>query len=413
MKSRPFLRLAPWVVMLLIAYAVGRWQRLPPRPSAERATAAPPQTASIDVLADHTVDARIDQLLAAAGKMLRPDTATAAYFEHLNGADAALASEHLAALPSTTERDLLFTMAIRHWAELDPLAALACTKQLRNLPQRAAARAAVYEVWGMHDAQSAFVHALAEKEEGDRWRALPALLTGAAVAYPGGAVTLWEGTPPAFRESRAGREALQGIVDAADGTGQREALKTIVLGLPPNRERATISLALARDWGAHDLEGAVAWVRTVTSAGLLQDSMIDEVFAAYVHQDPIHAAAWAVRQSEERRRTNYVATAVAEWATYDSAAAETWVNEQPDGSYLDGATYAMATHFIERRRLQEAFAWTRRIQRNEARADLLGNLGRIWHEEHPKEFDEFLTEKSLNRSEIEMLKSKISAPPAS
>lgn len=415
--SRSLLWFAPGLMLLVVAYTLGRWHgRTPPPAPLENASdhapagaddpAHPIPPAPVVDPAKQLQD-RIDAIIVTAQRMLRPNAKTMAFFENLGAHDAAIATEYIAQLPSSNERDLLLVMAIRRWAEHDAPAALARANRLEVLPQRGAARAAVYEAWGMLDAEAAFAHAVEEPTESDRWRALAALLAGAAAAYPGGAITLWEGAPEAFRNSNAGGETLDRIVNAADGTGQREAMQAIVRSLPPGRQRARLVASIARHWGVHDPEAAVAWVESVVPEDDLRGSIIDEVFSAFVRRDPVRAAAWGIRQTDERRRTNYVAAAVAEWATYDAAAAETWVNEQQTGPYLDGATYAMAAHFIERRHLQRAFAWTRRIVRNETRAELLGNLGRIWHEERPQEFDKFLAETSLNRAEVEMLKSKI------
>lgn len=416
-QSRPLLRLAPWAVLLVLAYAVGHWHAVPSRePESSPPGETPlPQSAgtTAPVLSpEDQLRARVDALMAAASKVMAPDAATWAFFENLSGAEAALVTAHVAQFPSGNERDVFLHAALGRWAETDAPAALVHANAVNTLPQRATARATVYEVWGKNDASAAFARALSESEESDRWRALTALLTGAAVAYPGGAITLWEGAPVAFRESFAGRNALARIVDAAHGTGQRAAVQAIVAGLPPGRERGELTVALARAWGVHDPDAAVAWLGTVAPAGPAVDSMVDEVFAVLARRDPVRAADWSTRQLDERRRTRYVGMAVAEWAIYDIVAAETWVNEQPDGSYLDAAAYAIAAQYIENRHLREGFAWTRRIVRIETRAELLGNLGRIWHEDRPEEFATFMAETSLNRAEVEMLNSKLS-PPAS
>src|SRR5690606_41372697 len=70
----------------------------------------------------------------------------------------------------------------------------------------------------------------------------PTPFRSAAAAYPGGAITLWEGAPEAFRNSNAGGETLDRIVNAADGTGQREAMQAIVRSLPPGRDRKSTRL---------------------------------------------------------------------------------------------------------------------------------------------------------------------------
>jgi hypothetical protein len=406
-KSTPWPRFAPWLVLLAAAFAAGRWHALgtrsqtSPQPLAAPASHSPgadrgkPATSSLDAIVDTARSSpQFDAAVEALAGATSADNVSAKFAQ-------------VRALPAAPQRDALLLQTARRWGELAPVAALAEVNTLENLPLRADARATVFEAWGRHDAAAAFAYASAEAGEGGRDRALPALLAGAAFSSAADAVALWERSPPLFRSSTAGDTALDRMAEAAIRAGQRAELQARIGGLPPDNERMRWATVLARHWGRYEPEAAVAWIKTIAPAGSPQDAMIDEVFSEFVRKDPARAAAWAARHADERRRSTYVAAAVAEWAAYDSASAETWVNEQEQGIYLDGATSAIAAHFIEHRLWPQAFAWTRRILRNEARADLLGNLGRIWNTERPDEFTTFLSQTSLNRAELEMLRSKI------
>ena len=417
-KSKPLLPTLVVVAVLTVALALGWWSyrenHLGAGNGAGEQSHAGPHVPALPAPAavPEDLEQRVAKVVEAARIMLQPDAATHSFFENLSAAEATKVFDLIDRTPASNEHDLLLLMAARRWAQHDGATALERVIQIEKLPLRASALDAVFEAWGTQDAQAAFARAQSETDENRRARAFSALLTGAAATNPGVAITLWEGTPELFRSSPAGGNALDHIVEAAGGTGKREFMQTIVLGLPPGEERVHLTAAVARNWGQHDPEAAVAWLRSVTLTGDVRDGMIDGVFSAYVRMDPVRAAEWAVRQDDERRRSNYVAAAIAAWAPLDTAGAETWVNEQPEGGYLDGATYAMAAYYIERRNLPQAFAWTRRLNRPEARADLLGNLGWVWNKEQPDAFKKFMAVTSLNRAEVEMLQSKIINVPS-
>jgi hypothetical protein len=216
--------------------------------------------------------------------------------------------------------------------------------------------------------------------------------------------------PPVFRDSASGLAAAQRIASAACGTGKRDAVQTLIAELPVGPLRFAMIETVAREWGGHYPDEALSWIERVTPPGDARDDVVGRMFTALTQRDPSRAANWALLHPEQKRQPSLIAAAVAEWAEFDTVAAELWVNEQPGGRYLDGASYAMATHFIESGELQRAFAWIRRIDQGEIRGEMLGNLGRLWSRERPDEFRKFVDQTSLNRTEVEMLFSKIGEP---
>ncbi len=424
MESRPFVRLAPWLLLAAVAYGVGLWQgraRAPgPEPQAVTEVSAPTTVAS-DPPSTPPAEPPLSRAERIAGETARlaetaryiasPDARTYAFFESLGLEDVGAVAATIEALPPGNEQDVMFIMLMRRWGHLDGPAALARATTFPALGTRENARLAAFEAWGMERPGEAFARAVAEPEEAARARATTSVLAGAAMRDPRQALTLWEASAESFRDSEAGIEALAQIASAAYGTGKREAVQRLVADLPEGGARARLIETLVAEWGAHHPAEALAWLDGSVASEEARTAAANGLFSNLVRKNPALAATWAAGFDDDTRRTSYIAAAVQEWARLDAVGAETWVNEQPSGPYLDGAGYAMAAHYLARRDMSRSFGWVRRINLPEMRAELMGTLGRVWAKEEPEAFKNFLDGTSLNRAELEMLLAKI--PPAS
>ncbi|MGH8016764.1 MAG: hypothetical protein ACREIA_00475 [Opitutaceae bacterium] len=427
MASRPFLRLAPWLILLVCVYALGRWQGTrvardaddeesaftteepveaspPAHEATPEATREPPEAPRAELLI-----AELEAVATAARSMSVPDANTYAFFEKLSLEDVGPVTGRIESMPPGNEQDVLFLMAIRRWAQLDGPAALDRAARFPALATRLNARLAAFEAWAAHDAPAAFTVALENTSPDSQARAISAVMTGAATSDPAQALKLLDGAPAEFLES-PGAAAAQ-IVSGAYGTGKGEMLRELIAATPEGTVRSQMIETLAAEWGAHYPDEAFAWVQQVAAEGEGRETAVNSLFLSLVQKDPALAAVWGNDYPDDSRRTSYIAAAVQSWARMDTIAAETWVNEQPSGRYLDGASYAMAAHFMAEEDMTRSFSWIRRINTVEMRAELLGTLGRMWASEKPEDFKSFLDQTSLNRAEVEMLLAKI--PPAS
>lgn len=423
--NRSLVRVAPWLLLILVAYALGRYQGRSGHPpaAADVETASGHGAAGVDAAVDSSAStpgqpepapsraaalaSTLEQLHAAARTMSTPDARTYAFFEDLQSGDLPGVIAQIKAMAAGNEQDLFFAMAIRRWAELDPQAALAEAATFPALATRQAAELSAWEAWGAHDPRAAMAQAAAGEPGRTRDRRLSALLLGAATLDPGQAIELWENAPEDFRTSASGPAALEQIVTGACGTGKRDTLQTLIEAMPGGDTRDRLAAALCADWGSHYPDEALLWLNKTLPEGDGRNAAMSRIFDSLVQKDPSLAATWGAAFPDSRRRPGMIASAISSWAEVNPREAELWINEQSDSPELDGATFAMAAHFIGAKNMPKAFAWIRRIRRDEARAEMLSNLGRAWSRERPTEFQEFISQTSLNRAELDSLTSKI------
>src|SRR5690606_19843963 len=128
----------------------------------------------------------------------------------------------------------------------------------------------------------------------------------------------------------------------------------------------------------HYPDDALLWLNDTLTEGESRTAAMGRIFESLVQRDPALAATWGAEFPDARRRSGMIASAVSSWAEINPTDAELWINEQPDAPELDGATFAMAAHYIGSKDMPKAFSWIRRLRRDEARSEMLGNLGRAW-----------------------------------
>lgn len=421
-----FSRIVVILVAAIAAFALGRWtgsRRTIAEPQSTVAN-APAETPSAPVVepskqpaaepepvtAPAPVPSRSELLLAeveeiadAARVMSTPDARTYGFFEHLRAEDLDQVVEFIESLPSGNEQDALFTLAMKRWAQLDGPAALRRASAFPQLGTRVEASAAVYQEWAAVDAGAALLQAANETDDGALRRAVSAALVGAATANPSNAFSLLELAPVKFLQSPAAKPTVERMVTAAYGTGNRDALRTVIDRMRPGEMRTLMIDTLARNWGAHFPADAYDWVKEVLPEGDERGKVVQDLFTAIAFKDPSLAAEWVVEKLKEPERTDYLAAAVSQWAQLDLRGVEIWLNEQPEGLSIDGGSYALASHFIKEGHLPRAFSWIRRISQDEMRIKMFADLGRLWSQQRPEEFKRFLDETSLNRAEVELL----------
>ena len=421
--NRSFVRVAPWLILLLLAYAVGRWQG---RPSSANAVASAPAAHQERLAAPATeshsngnspavagpsreqrLATELEQLHAAARTMASPDARTYAYFENLQLDDLPAVTAQVRAMPPGNEQDLFFAMVIRRWAQLDAPAALAAAATFPALAARQNAELGAWEAWATYDAPAAMARARSGEPGRIRDRQLAAILIGASTRDPREALELWQSTPEDFRNTPAGPATLEQIVTGACGTGKRDTMVEMIETMAPGETRDRLAAALCAEWGGHYPDEALLWLNKALPESEGRVVAMSRIFESLVQKDPSLAATWGAEFPDTQRRPAMIASAISSWVEVNPTEAELWINEQADSPELDGATFAMAAHYIGAKNMPKAFAWIRRIRRDEARSELLGNLGRAWSKDRPAEFRQFIDQTSLNRAELDSLLSKI------
>jgi hypothetical protein len=424
--NRTVIRLLPWLLLIALAYVLGRWQgREPAESTAAVSNAGLKDDAAHDARAASTTAAvatvppapkptrreilvrDLEALHAAARTMPTPDSRTLAFFEGLQLEDLPEVASQIRAMPAGNEQDLFFAMAIRRWAELDGPAALDAAARFPALGTRQNAELGAWEAWGSRDPRGAAARAALASPGTARDRAYAALLGGAATKDPRLALELWQAAPEEFRNAAFGPGSLDQIVAAACGTGQRETIRAMIAEQPDGATRNRLAAALGAEWGGHYPDDALLWLTETLPEGEARNQAMARMFESLVQKDPSLAATWGAAFADPRHRSGMIASAISNWAEISPDEAELWINEQSDSPELDGATFAMAAHYIGAKDLPRAFSWVRRLRRDEARTEMLGNLGRTWSREQPAEFRQFLDQTSLNRAERDALLSKL------
>jgi len=420
--SRSALLILPWFLLLAFAFALGRWSvrtsDTGPEPASLSTSADPAAHGSLagagaipapepELPRSERLARELATLHAAARTMPSPDARTYAFFEGLQREDVAGVSAQIRAMPAGNEQDLFFAMVIRRWAELDGPAALEEAAKFPALGTRQDAELGAWEAWGARDPEAAVARARLGDPGAARDRALAAAISGAATRDPRLALSLWQGAPEDFRLAALGPRVLDQIVAAACGTGQREAVQALIAGQPAGELKDSMVAALCAEWGGHYPDDALLWLNEALPEGEARTAAMARIFESLVRKDPALAATWGVEFPDARRRSSMIASAISSWAEVNPVDAELWINEQADSPELDGATFAMAAHFIGAKDMPRAFSWIRRLRRDEARSEMLGNLGRAWARERPAEFRAFIDETSLNRAELDALLSKV------
>ena len=339
--------------------------------------------------------------------MAVPDARTYAFFENLTLDDLPGVTAQIKAMPAGNEQDLFFAMVIRRWAQLDAPAALEAAGSFPALATRHNAELAAWEAWGARDPRAAMERAKGAAPGTMRDRSIAALLSGAATLDPRQALELWQAAPEDFRTAGLGPAALDQIVLGACGTGKRAEMQALIESMPADDTRDRLAATLCAEWGGHYPDEALLWLNQALPEGEGRVQAMARIFESLVQKDPALAATWGSAFPDTQRRSGMIASAISSWVEIDPREAELWINEQADSPELDGATFAMAAHFIGTKDMPRAFAWIRRIRRDEARSELLGNLGRAWARERPSEFRTFIDETSLNRAELDSLLSKL------
>jgi len=429
MKPSPVTRFAPIVLLAIVAYAIGYWRgvRMAPSPlqppsvvghtapddAPPEAVSAPDEPASLapgepasPSLADTL--AALQAIATAAKTMSVPDARTFRFFEDLTLNTLPAVVDAIRAMEPGNEQDILFTMAIERWGSLDGPTAIEQARAFPALGTRRNALLAAYNAWAAVAATAAYNSALEETNQTLRAEALATVIAGAATRDPREALNLWENAPETFRRAPAGQAAAGQIASAAYGTGKREAIQTLVTELSPeDPARIPLINALVREWGGHYPDDALAWLQSVLPPSEERENIANTMFLSLTKRDPSLAAIWATGYPDDAKRREFIAAAVQEWARLDTLGAETWVNEQPAGPYLDGATYAMAVHYMARQDMARSFAWIRRITVGEMREQMLGTLGRLWSKTNPDDFRAFIENTSLSPIEVRMLTAEV------
>jgi hypothetical protein len=432
MSTQTLARIAPWILTVVAAYALGLWRG---SSHADRsASTAPASVADLPSARPRAPDpgastraskplgpvesprinpkvAEVDALASAACLMSEPDARTYAFFENLEAGDLGPVAAYIEGMPTGNEQDVMFVLLMRRWAQLDGPGAVARAGAFPALATRAKACIAAYEAWADRDAASALASARKESQENTRMYALVAVFRGAAASDPRTALGLLQAMPADFLESHPAEVVIRQLVNAAYGTGKRDTLRMLIDEMPAGGIRSGMIDALAREWGGHHPDEALSWILQAAPPGADRDNAVKTLFGALTRKDPSMAAACAAAYPDAERQPALIAAAVAEWAKWDVSGAEAWMNEQKAGRHLDRATCVMVNQFIGASDLARAFAWARRIDQSEVRGAMLANLGRAWAQEKPAEFKQFIGTTSLQPGELEKLVSRIGPSP--
>jgi hypothetical protein len=127
------------------------------------------------------------------------------------------------------------------------------------------------------------------------------------------------------------REKAQTIQLAADRFAQQnvQAAAAAALELPPGKSRLAATSAVAAAWAKSDGRKAMAWANALPEGE--KEPALYALRFAWVHADPVGAAADVVMLPPGTTKNSLVANIAEEWTTLDASAAVKWAEGLPDG----------------------------------------------------------------------------------
>lgn len=269
--------------------------------------------------------ATMDQRLAKMEEIVRGENALDRSRAMLSWIDSLAPSEfedavaHFRSLGLTQERMGEYAMLLTAWAEVDPTAALAYTKENTR---GGMATSTVLSAWASRDPESAIAWAEANHEGEEANPYMIGIIRSLAATDPTRATVLLQALP--FSSERG--EALQAMIPHLLKGGP-DAAKTWIAALSDERLRDGATARFAEEMAKTDPAGTASWL--LANLGEASTRSVDEVFEEWAQTDKDAALASFTSLPEGDARTRALRGLVTIEARTDPQAAANLMNRHP------------------------------------------------------------------------------------
>ena len=350
---------------------------LPPRP-ASSSSSAPALVFSSDadvkspvgevrareiVLDDRSVMARIESS--------NPVVRMQAFAELLQGGDAEsiqAAIEAYKKLPEGPSRFSELRMLAFSWAQADPEAAMAWTRELGGFEQRIGS-GAVMDSWSRSDPQGAIAWAK-ENFEGEDNPYFIGIISGMSETDMTGATDLMTSMPYGRSRGRAASILLERSWTQGEDAAMSWA-ENLPDGSLKNYAYGQIGEKIARE----DLGRAVEWVEGMDESEI-KTAVSEDVAERWARKSPQEAAQWVGNMPEGEARSESMEEVVSQWARKDPTATAEWLNQFPAGELMDEPIQRFVREVV-RKDPETAMTWAEAIVDEERKERTVSEVKRV------------------------------------
>jgi hypothetical protein len=270
-------------------------------------------------------DATMDQRLAKMEEIVRGENALdrsramLAWIDSLSPSEFGAAVDRFRSLGLTEERMGEYAMLLTAWAEVDPMAALAYTKEKTR---GGMATNTVLAAWASRDPESAIAWAESNHEGEEANPYMVGIIRSLAATNPTRATELLQALP--FSGERG--EALRAMIPHLLKDGP-EAAKSWIAALSDERLRDGATARFAEEMAKADPAGTASWL--LANLGEASTRSVDEVFAEWAKTDKDAALASFANLPEGDARSRALRGLVTIEARTDPQAAAALMNRNP------------------------------------------------------------------------------------
>ena len=294
-----------------------------------------------------------------------------AFAELLQGGDAdsiQVAIEAYKKLPEGPSRFSELRMLAFSWAQSDPAAAMAWTRELGGFEQRIGS-GAVMDSWSRSDPQGAIAWAK-ENFEGEDNPYFIGIVSGMSETDMVGATDLMTSMPYGRSRGRAASILLERSWTEGEDVAMSWA-ENLPDGSLKSYAYGEIGKKIARD----DLGRAVEWVDGMEESEV-KTQVGEDVAERWARDDPAKAAEWVARMPEGETRSESMEEVVSQWARKDPTATAEWLNQFPAGELMDEPIQRFVREVV-RKDPETAMTWAEAIVNEERKERTVADVKRV------------------------------------
>ena len=254
------------------------------------------------------------------------------------------------------------------WAQSDPAAAMAWTRELGGFEQRIGS-GAVMDSWSRSDPQGAIAWAK-ENFEGEDNPYFIGIVSGMSETDMVGATDLMTSMPYGRSRGRAASILLERSWTEGENVAMSWA-ENLPDGSLKNYAYGEIGKKIARE----DLGRAVEWVDGMEESEV-KTQVGEDVAERWAREDPAKAAEWVARMPEGETRSESMEEVVSQWARKDPTATAEWLNQFPAGELMDEPIQRFVREVV-RKDPETALTWAEAIVNEERKERTVADVKRV------------------------------------
>ncbi|MBN39027.1 MAG: hypothetical protein CMI29_11265 [Opitutae bacterium] len=271
-------------------------------------------------------------------------------------------------LPEGPSRFSELRMLAFSWAQSDPAAAMAWTRELGRFEQRIGS-GAVMDSWSRSDPQAAIAWAK-ENFEGEDNPYFIGIVSGMSETDMVGATELMTSMPYGRSRGRAASILLERSWTEGEDVAMSWA-ENLADGSLKKYAYGEIGKKIARD----DLGRAVEWVDGMDESEV-KTQVGEDVAERWARENPADAAEWVGRMPEGETRSESMEEVVSQWARKDPTATAEWLNQFPAGELMDEPIQRFVREVV-RDDPETALTWAEAIVDEERKERAVSEVKRV------------------------------------